>query len=64
MRYAVYITRANHWSFEHRDRDPIAETEWFNYAANDPEFRPIVSLPGRMAESRTEIDVKVDGCRG
>lgn len=39
MQYAVYITRAEHWSFEYRERIPIAEAEWLAYVASDPEFR-------------------------
>jgi hypothetical protein len=42
MRYAVYITRAEHWSFEARERRPISEREWRAYAESDPELRPFL----------------------
>jgi hypothetical protein len=45
MRYAVYITRAAHWPFEDREREPIAETEWLAYAEGDRELRPLHSVP-------------------
>ena len=40
MRHAVYITRAEHWSFESRERVPITEPEWLTYLASDTEFQP------------------------
>jgi hypothetical protein len=42
MRYAVYITRAEHWSFEARERRPISEGEWRAYAGSDSELRPLL----------------------
>ena len=45
MRYAVYITRAQHWSFEARQRRPISDAEWRAYAESDPELRPLPALP-------------------
>jgi hypothetical protein len=45
MRYAVYITRAEHWSFEARERRPITEAEWRAYAETDAELRPLLTLP-------------------
>jgi hypothetical protein len=40
MKYAVYSTRGDHWSFESRERFPIPESEWQKYLASDSEFRP------------------------
>jgi len=40
MQFAAYITRADDWPFEARERFPIAEAEWAAYLAGDPEFRP------------------------
>jgi hypothetical protein len=57
MRYAVYITRADQWCFQSRERVPISETEWLNYAKRDPELRLLKSMPcvelasGRMRKS-------------
>ncbi len=45
MRQPVYITRAGHWSFEFRERQPISESEWHAYADGDGELRPLHSLP-------------------
>jgi hypothetical protein len=44
MQYAVYITRAEHWSFEDRERQPISEAEWLAYAQCDAELRPLLAL--------------------
>jgi hypothetical protein len=40
MKYqmAVHITRADHWSFEDRERVPITQAEWLAYVVADPEF--------------------------
>jgi hypothetical protein len=44
MRYAVYITRGEHWCFEDRERRPISEAEWLAYAERDAELRPLEAL--------------------
>jgi hypothetical protein len=45
MRYAVYITRAEHWSFEERERQPILEAEWIAYATDDAELSVLPEMP-------------------
>jgi hypothetical protein len=45
MRYTVYITRAEHWSFDARERRPISEVEWRAYAETDAELQPLLALP-------------------
>ena len=45
MRYAVYITRAEHWSFEDRERRPIPEAEWIAYAESDAELSVLREMP-------------------
>jgi hypothetical protein len=55
MRYAVYITRAEHWSFEARERRPISEAEWGAYASTDVELRLLRSLPCFDSRTRKEV---------
>jgi hypothetical protein len=47
MKYAVYITRGDHWSFESRERFPILESEWLAYLASDEDFRPAKPVEAR-----------------
>jgi hypothetical protein len=55
MRYAFYITRAQHWSFEARERHPISEAEWSAYAQTDAELHPLLSLPYFDARTGQEV---------
>lgn len=55
MRYAVYITRADHWSFEASECLPISEAEWSTYAGTDAELRTLLSLPCFNARTRKEV---------
>jgi hypothetical protein len=59
MRYAVYITRADHWWFECRERAPIAESEWLAYASSDPELREMQSMPGIRCDTGEVLRVPV-----
>jgi len=38
MQYAAYITRAEHWSFENRERSPISRSEWLAHVKGDQEL--------------------------
>jgi hypothetical protein len=63
MRYqtAVYITRADHWSFEDRERVPITEDEWLAYVAVDPEFRSVNTTTAVNRETGEVIQVSLTG---
>jgi hypothetical protein len=45
LKYAAYITRADHWYFEAREVFPITNAEWLAYTALDPDIQPVTSLP-------------------
>jgi hypothetical protein len=62
MASVIYITRAEHWSFEYREKAPIAEKEWLQYVREDPEFRPVTTLPGTIPGTDQPCLYYLDGC--
>jgi len=62
VKYAAYITRADHWSFESRERVPISRAEWLAYVANDSELQPIVSFPAYDVRTGVKVfDAPAEG---
>ncbi|CAN5347462.1 hypothetical protein BH10PLA2_BH10PLA2_11330 [soil metagenome] len=60
-RGAFYITRADHWSFEARERVPISKDEWLAYVACDPDFQPIDTEPAVNQETGEVIEFSLAG---
>jgi len=59
MLYAVYITRASHWSFEDRERVPIHMSEWLAYAQAIRNFCGSIPCPGYSSNAQ-RISVPVE----
>lgn len=59
MRSAVYITRAQHWPFESRERSLIFKSEWLAYVQSDSELKLVKFMEGEVEGTRQIVRVAV-----